>query len=263
MALYSYAISTDTLNGAVASSKLSNEIQASSIVVALEGVSSALLTDTLSIEFKATLSTNDQATLNAVVAAHDGNPGLDDPQKFTFVNADGDPIGTVDQAGTKRLALDFGQGALVGPQGEKGDKGDQGDPGPQGPAGLSPITGSIVGVVKSLNNSSTTSNSYQLKLELTTEDLPLGKYYIQWNMYVQSNRNTLDARIRLNNSSNLEEYLLRPAGEDGESDVSNSLGGFDVVELSGVNSVRMEFKTGPRRGTANIRGAKIFYYRLS
>lgn len=70
MALYKdYSIANDTLNGALIASQLKDEIQASAITVALDNISST--GDTVTITFKADI-TAEIATLDSVVAAHDG-----------------------------------------------------------------------------------------------------------------------------------------------------------------------------------------------
>lgn len=65
-----YSIMGDTMNGAVNPPKLNEEIYLSSIVTALEGITTS--GDTLTIIFKAALSPTDADTLDDVIAAHDG-----------------------------------------------------------------------------------------------------------------------------------------------------------------------------------------------
>ena len=67
---YNYTISTATANGAVVSSKLEDEIQATSIVTALASV--VTTGDILTITFRDALSSGDKTTLDGVVSAHDG-----------------------------------------------------------------------------------------------------------------------------------------------------------------------------------------------
>lgn len=68
---YNYTISTDTANGKVFQSDLEKEITGSSIVIALDYVLSS--GDSLDIHFKDVLSTADETSLTALVAAHQGN----------------------------------------------------------------------------------------------------------------------------------------------------------------------------------------------
>ena len=67
---FNYTISTDTLNGAVATAKLKNEISAAAINIALSSVGQTQ--DNLDIVFKANLSVGEETTLDGVVSAHDG-----------------------------------------------------------------------------------------------------------------------------------------------------------------------------------------------
>jgi len=67
---YTYSIAEDTLNGAVAASKLATEIGASAIVTAFDHISTS--GDVLDIWFKDALSAGDETILDGVVAAHDG-----------------------------------------------------------------------------------------------------------------------------------------------------------------------------------------------
>jgi hypothetical protein len=69
---YTYSVSGDTADGKVAPDSLANEIQASSIVTALDYIS--VNGDVLDIWFKDALSGGDETTLTAVVAAHTGVP---------------------------------------------------------------------------------------------------------------------------------------------------------------------------------------------
>ena len=69
---YSYTVSTDFPNGAVAAYKLVEEIRDSSITVAVDRVD--VSQDVCDVWFKAALSTDEEAVLNGLIAAHDGVP---------------------------------------------------------------------------------------------------------------------------------------------------------------------------------------------
>ena len=104
--LFTYSISGDTLNGAVAIDKLKDEIRADvTITIALSTIT--IDGNDLDITFKANLATPEETALDAVVAAHDGNPGLDDARRAQLVGPNLDAVSVVDDAGTKRLAVDF------------------------------------------------------------------------------------------------------------------------------------------------------------
>lgn len=68
--VYTFTISTDTLNAKVNSDSLNIEIRASSIITSLDYITTE--GDTLNIRFKDALSSEDQASLSSIVAAHTG-----------------------------------------------------------------------------------------------------------------------------------------------------------------------------------------------
>jgi hypothetical protein len=69
---YTYSITTDTANALLAADALKEEIGSSSIVTALDYITS--LGDVLDIYMKDALSTGDKTTLDGVVSAHTGVP---------------------------------------------------------------------------------------------------------------------------------------------------------------------------------------------
>lgn len=87
---FTYSVSGDTQNGIVSAAALDGQIRASVITIALEGV--LVVGDDLTIVFKADLPPADETALDAVVAAHDGEPISVDPP----VNKDGAPIVALD-----------------------------------------------------------------------------------------------------------------------------------------------------------------------
>lgn len=70
MTTYNYTISIETLNGKVNLSALQEEIQESSITIALDVIDK--VGDSLDITFKASISAGEETTLDGIVAAHDG-----------------------------------------------------------------------------------------------------------------------------------------------------------------------------------------------
>jgi hypothetical protein len=69
---YTYSISTDFPNGKVATDRLTDEIQGSAIVTALESIVTG--GDDCDVWFKEALSTGDETILDGIVAAHSGEP---------------------------------------------------------------------------------------------------------------------------------------------------------------------------------------------
>jgi hypothetical protein len=67
---YTYSIVTDTANGAVHPKSLDIEVRASTIVIALEGITTG--GDVLTVTMKDALSTGDETELGNLVAAHTG-----------------------------------------------------------------------------------------------------------------------------------------------------------------------------------------------
>lgn len=263
MSIYAYSIANDTLNGAVANVKLSNEIQASAIVVALQGASTS--NDILTIEFKATLSTADQAILDTVVAAHDGNPGLDDPTKTVLVDDNGNSLGVL--TGPKGDTGDTGpQGpqGIQGIQGEIGPQGDQGIQGVQGPVGpQGPVAtfGTEYQTAESLAESSTNSSDFQNKLTYVTTNLPSGEYYIQlrYRWRQSSSSDDFNGRLQLN-GSDLVNHRQEP--KDPNSFQSLYFSWFGVEALSGVNTFTVDWRE-QRGSTATIADVKLILWRIS
>lgn len=81
-----YTISTDFPNQAVDAAVLANEVSASAVKVALDRVDT--LNDSCSVYFKADLDAADESTLDAVVAAHTGEPVIGAP-RLTLARPDG------------------------------------------------------------------------------------------------------------------------------------------------------------------------------
>lgn len=71
-ATYNFSIQNDTLKGEVDAGALTEEIQSSSIIIALDSVTTS--NDVLSVKFKTTLSPSDQNILNDIVSLHNGDP---------------------------------------------------------------------------------------------------------------------------------------------------------------------------------------------
>ena len=78
MSSYNYSISLDTSNALLNSSKLETSIQASSISQVLSGISTN--GDSMIIKFGTSLTAEEQGTLNALVASHDGTPDAELPE---------------------------------------------------------------------------------------------------------------------------------------------------------------------------------------
>ena len=166
-------------------------------------------------------------------------------------------VSVVDDAGTKRLAIDPGSSAIVGPEGPQGPQGPQGPPGPAG------IFGSEFHYIESIPQSSTTSTGWQEKLRLTTSSLPSGRY---WCVFSAELRNSSDeaaamARFQINDTSTVGENGIS-FGDDSPNQYGVFFGQEDLGTISGVNDFTIDWRQ-QSGGTAFIRRAKITLWRIS
>lgn len=91
--VYVYSVATDTLNGVVAMDSLEAEIQAASIIAAVDYANFRVDGDALTVGFKDTI-TGDLTALNVIVNTHTGVPLAEQPQVVTFptTRSDGTPV---------------------------------------------------------------------------------------------------------------------------------------------------------------------------
>jgi len=111
---------------------------------------------------------------------------------------------------------------------------------------------------KSAAISSTTGTSYLEKLKMITPFLTEGAYRVAWsyNWRYSSTSNSFYARVQLNDTETLSEFVSEPNGKD--SDQSNIVYGFDMVNLSsGIHEFDVDFKSGRNNNTAYIWNVKI------
>jgi len=101
---YTYSISGDTLNSKVASDRLTEEIQESVIITALDYIETNA--DVLDIWFKVAISAGDETVLDGLVAAHDGEP-LEDVGNVRLVDQDLASIAQVDEQGRFKVVMDM------------------------------------------------------------------------------------------------------------------------------------------------------------
>lgn len=126
--LYNYTISSDTLNSKVDINSLRDEIENNnSILIAISRIIDDG-SDNLEIYFKTTLSAAEQLELTSIVNSHEGIETIDEILKYTLVDSSGTAIGSVEDNGVQRLALDLSN-TLTGPQGPQGIAGDAGPSG--------------------------------------------------------------------------------------------------------------------------------------
>lgn len=90
---YSFEITTNFINGIVDSTRLTNEIVASTITIALDYIGTA--DGYCDIWFRSTLTAEDEIILNSIVSTHTGEPITATPQEVIIQqpkNADGLPL---------------------------------------------------------------------------------------------------------------------------------------------------------------------------
>jgi Fe-S cluster assembly iron-binding protein IscA len=112
-------------------------------------------------------------------------------------------------------------------------------------------------------SSSTTSTNFVNKVTMTTASLPSGTYRIGW--YAEYNMNTTNndfqARVRLNNASDLMFFQLE--SKDSGGDQYSSISGFDNQSLSGINEVTLDYSTNNSGSTATIRRSRLEIWRVA
>lgn len=258
--IFNYTISTDTLNGAVAPAKLTDEIRSEeTILIALQSVISIESTDTLTIEFRGDLTAENETTLDALVAAHDGNPGLNDPERFALVDGDGNFIDSTEENGVRRLAFEF-QDAITGPQGPQGDQGPQG---PQGDPGPVSTFGTEYTLVESLAQSTTNSTTFQTKATMSLISLPSGTYRLNWSYGWSHGANNTDfeAQILIDGS---QEMLHIQEPQDSGVDQQHRESGFIAnLAFNGNHTILLQWRTDDSDDTAFIRDARLELWRIS
>ena len=105
MATYNYSIENDTLNGAVNSGNLADEIEASSIAITWLGIE--VSGDDLDIEFDASLSTQEKTDLDAIVAAHTGEIEVEQATVIDFPSSQKDAAGRAQFSMQKPSGISF------------------------------------------------------------------------------------------------------------------------------------------------------------
>jgi hypothetical protein len=125
------------------------------------------------------------------------------------------------------------------------------------PGSTASVFGSELQQVESDEESSTTSTSYQQKLRLTTNNLPLGTYRIGWQFSVFcSTSGDVLSKVVLDDTTDLDRHSI-----DNSTDEFNSNGGFAYrSSFSGVHTVDIVYKAV--EGTALIRHARLEIWRV-
>jgi hypothetical protein len=125
------------------------------------------------------------------------------------------------------------------------------------------VFGSQFQKAESLNESSTSSTSYQEKLQMVTGNLPSGTYRIGWSYNWSGSSTSRDIRVRLhrNNSEELMYHSQEP--KDSGTDQQHPASGFIYKDLSGTHEFDLDFKSENNGTTVWIRDARLEIWRVS
>lgn len=131
---------------------------------------------------------------------------------------------------------------------------------------------------ESLSVAITTSTTLQTKIDFTTTDLPAGNYKIEWSYgwNHDKNKNDFHGILALNNdftqNNLLMEHLQEPQQEGGNgtnkyvstgTDQLFVSSGFMIVNLSGVNNLKLQFRTTNDADESSIWNSVISLHRVS
>lgn len=108
--------------------------------------------------------------------------------------------------------------------------------------------------------SSTTSSTYQNKLNLTTGVLPAGRYRIGW--YCEGAQSTTSDRFQMRVQIDDSDTLGQTMEETADTDDWMPHGGYAYRNLSGSISIDMDWRE-QAGGTASIRRARLEIWRVS
>jgi len=127
------------------------------------------------------------------------------------------------------------------------------------PSGTGGGTGSLTTeTAVSEGESSTTSNTYQQKLRLTTTSLAAGTYMIQYSWEIDGDNEHGWSRAQLNDTTDLNESRYDSSLID-----YIMISGFAIEALSGVNTIDIDFRANSGGDTMLIRRARIALWRIS
>lgn len=239
---YTYSISVDFPNQKVAPSKLTQEINDSSI-------SSALLLyintndDDCDIWFDGVLSGADETTLDGLVAAHDG-VDLDVPCCIPTMSSDPENHYEGDMwwnTTSKHLKIYDGTGDRV----------------------IVDVFGNDYESASSSGESSTSSSSFQDKLSHTTASLT-GTYRVGWHSVVRAGTADTTGEVRLYNSTDTAVVGALQAYFPSSTTERIQVGGFAEVVFSGsAKTFKVQWRDQAGGNTQYIEDARIELWRVS
>ncbi len=112
--------------------------------------------------------------------------------------------------------------------------------------------GKIYGEVSSEGQSSTTSDTFEQKLRLTTPNIAAGKYRIEWYFEIASSVSNTEVEAKV--EADDTHIFANPKAIDRIV----SCGGFRYVEVEdGVHTIDIDWRVSSGNGTAYIRYARL------
>jgi len=126
-----------------------------------------------------------------------------------------------------------------------------------------PVFGQNFQETSSLTISSTTSSSFQQKLRMTTETLPIGKYRLGWSYSWQYGlvSNDFKARIQFNDDKVMMEHQEEP--KDQYSNQERYCTGFLYFSVASEQSINIDLDYCSNSGAqADIFNAKLEIWRV-
>lgn len=132
--------------------------------------------------------------------------------------------------------------------------------------GIVPTFGTQYQFVEDASVSTTTSTTFQPKLNLTTPSVPAGDYrmsvYYNWGLTGGNPSIDFRARVQLDTSTTIFSHQAEP--KDTGADQLNVASGFDNFTLTaGVHTLDLEFATSSGTRTAVIQNTRLEIFRIS
>jgi len=110
----------------------------------------------------------------------------------------------------------------------------------------------------------TTSTTYQLRLNLTTSSLPSGTYRIGWMYEWTCNvaATSYSGRVQINNTTTIMDHLEMPQDIAGTQWHQVS-GYYNATSMSGIQSIDLDYATTTSGNTVGIRRARLDIFRVA
>ena len=122
--------------------------------------------------------------------------------------------------------------------------------------------GTFLVTAESESLSGTTSGTYQQKLTMTTDDLPLGNYILLFQMLVTgtSNNTRTQVRVQRDNTEDVADFIVRLVIAAG---AYQSAGHKVFFGISGVHTFDVDWRRDGGSGTAQIQWVRMAFWRIS